>query len=399
MKKIRLGVSLYPEQESMEDIENYLKLASENGFEKVFTSLFSVDGTKEELINYFKNFTKVAHKYGMVVSGDCNSALFARLGAKADDLSVFKEMGIDIVRMDGAFNDERDVILVNNEDGIKIEFNASMSDITAKIIEQGGNPDNILTCHNFYPQRYTCPAFEVVNDTNNTLKKQGISVAMFLSSQKPGTHGPWPVSDGLPTVEEHRDIPVESQLKHMLAMDNVDEAIFGNAFAPEEEFKAIRKTMDEAYPVMDTLSHEDPFFGDMVKEYVPAGQIKRIPFKIHLEEGVTDLEKEDLFGSPVHLDLGDCMNYMLRDRLGRMLYKGKEFTPRKSDKPVFEKGDVLIVNDNCKHYAGEVQIVMKEMKNDGQRNLVGHIDPAEIMILDQIRGKDLYSFVDADQEA
>ena len=399
MKKIRLGVSLYPEQESMEDIDNYLKLASENGFEKVFTSLFSVEGTREELIGYFKNFTKVAHKYGMIVSGDCNSALFARLGAKADDLSVFKEMGIDIVRMDGVFNDERDVILVNNEDGIKIEFNASMSDITAKIIEQGGNPDHILTCHNFYPQRYTCPAFEVVNATNEALKKQGISVAMFLSSQKPGTHGPWPVSDGLPTIEEHRDIPVESQLKHMLAMDNVDEAIFGNAFAPEEEFKAICKTMEEAYPTLDTLSHEDPFFGDLLKEFVPAGQVKRIPLKIHLEEGISDLEKEDLFESPAHLDLGDCMNYMLRSRLGRMLYKGRDFIPRKSDKPVFEKGDVLIVNDNCKHYAGEVQIVMKEMKNDGQRNLVGRIDPDEIMILDQIRGKDLFSFVDADQKA
>ncbi|WP_304418331.1 MupG family TIM beta-alpha barrel fold protein, partial [Faecalibaculum rodentium] len=72
MEKIRLGISLYPEQESREDIERYLKTASEHGFTKVFTSLFSVEGTKEELVHYFRELTDLAHKYGMVVSGDCN---------------------------------------------------------------------------------------------------------------------------------------------------------------------------------------------------------------------------------------------------------------------------------------------------------------------------------------
>ena len=44
---LELGVSLYPEQETKEEIESYLKLASQNGFTKVFTSLFSIDGTNE----------------------------------------------------------------------------------------------------------------------------------------------------------------------------------------------------------------------------------------------------------------------------------------------------------------------------------------------------------------
>ena len=48
--------------------------------------MFSVSGTKEEIIAYFKDFTKIVHKYGMVVSGDCNSELFHRLGATETDL-------------------------------------------------------------------------------------------------------------------------------------------------------------------------------------------------------------------------------------------------------------------------------------------------------------------------
>lgn len=58
MEKIRLGISLYPEQESRQEIEDYLKMASEYGFEKVFTSLFSVEGSREELVAYFKELTK-----------------------------------------------------------------------------------------------------------------------------------------------------------------------------------------------------------------------------------------------------------------------------------------------------------------------------------------------------
>ena len=54
---LELGVSLYPEQETKEEIESYLKLASQNGFTKVFTSLFSIDGTNEEIFNFFKELT------------------------------------------------------------------------------------------------------------------------------------------------------------------------------------------------------------------------------------------------------------------------------------------------------------------------------------------------------
>ena len=41
---IQLGVSLYPEQETAEQIDAYLTLARRYGFTRVFTSLFSVQG-------------------------------------------------------------------------------------------------------------------------------------------------------------------------------------------------------------------------------------------------------------------------------------------------------------------------------------------------------------------
>ena len=61
MKKVMLGVSLYPEQETLEEIDAYLKKASTYGFKKVFTSMFSVPGTKEEIIAYFKDLNQLTH--------------------------------------------------------------------------------------------------------------------------------------------------------------------------------------------------------------------------------------------------------------------------------------------------------------------------------------------------
>lgn len=306
--------------------------------------MFSVSGIKEEIIAYFKDFTKIVHKYGMIVSGDCNSELFHRLEATETDLSVFKDIGVDILRMDFSFNDKRDATLINNKEGIKI----------------GVKPENISTCHNFYPERYTAPSLEAINDINNYWKAKNILVAIFISSLVKGSHGPWPVSDGLPTIEEHRDMPIEIQLKHCLALDNVDEIIIGNVYASDEEFKAIDQVMKQVY--VDIPKNESLGF---LADFVPHGLTKRIPFKIHLDKGITALEKEILFNYPSHSDLGDCMNYMLRLRWTRMIYKGKEIPCRPCDKAYYTRGDVVIVNDNLVHYRGEIQIVLKE-RNEGR---------------------------------
>ncbi len=386
---VRLGVSVYPEQETLKDIDAYLATASKYGFTKVFTSMFSVEGTKEEIISYFKNFTQIAHKYNMEVSGDCNGDFFKKMEATETDLSVFKEMGIDTIRMDFSFNDKRDAVLINNKDGIKIEMSTAFINVIEAAIANGADTHNLFTCHNFYPEKYTAPSLEAINELNNYWHSKGIPVAIFISSLVEGTHGPWPVSDGLPTIEEHRNWPIEVQLKHCLALDNIDEILIGNAFASEKEFEAIDKVMKEAFIHVPL----NPSFGSMA-DFIPHGDIKRIPFSIKLEEGITDLEKEILFQFPTHGDMGDCLNYMLRSRWTRVVYKGKSIPVRPCNKTHYTRGDVVIVNDNLAHYRAEIQIVLKDIPVDGQRNLLGHISEEEICFLDSIKGGDVFSFME-----
>ena len=105
---MKLGVSVYPEQETIEEIENYLKLANNYGFTRVFTSLFSVQDDKSKIISYFKKLSEIAHNNHMEVIGDCNSKFMQKMEATPSDLSVFEEMGFDVLRMDGVFGDYRD---------------------------------------------------------------------------------------------------------------------------------------------------------------------------------------------------------------------------------------------------------------------------------------------------
>ena len=376
---IQLGVSVYPEQETLEEISNYLELASSYGFKKVFTSMFTVEGDKNDIVNYFKSFCDIAHQYNMVVSGDVNTGFLQKMGATCDDLSIFKEIGIDILRLDSCYFDERDVKMINNPLGIGIEITAAFEKAAIKALENGADPAKFSACHNFYPQRYTGADIESVRDINNKFKKLGIRTVMFMSSNVKGAHGPKPVYDGLPTIEDHRTMSVEAQLKHIISFHNVDEVIFGNAFASREEFETVSEVIKACYPTIKKLDQ----YGTL-GNYLPHGDVERVAFKVELDKEVTELERKILLDFNYH-NAGEYIYYMIRSRWPRIFTKKLSIPLRPCDKKMFEVGDVLICNDNCSPYLGEIEIALKPMENDGQRNYLGHISEDEHIIFSEIK--------------
>lgn len=374
-----LGVSLYPEQESFEEIEAYLELAGKYGFKQIFTSMFSVPGEKDEVLAYFKKLCDVAHRYGMEVFADSNAYQLGKYGASETDLSVFKEIGLDAMRMDGCYGDERDVQLVNNKENIKIQFSCAMGNYVTKLakkLEKG----QITVCHNFYPQRYTGIRRSEFIEMNKTWNELGVEVSGFISSQNKDAHGPWPVKNGLPTCEAHREINVSAQVREMLAMGNVSCIIFGNAFATEEELKAVSEAVAASEKRYEETEIEKQI-NEITKSMFPEKGKKRVNLYLDAEEGLGEAEKKVLFDFKNHYDMGDSSEYMVRSRMGRMIF-GKEIIPaRPAAGDYFERGDVLIVNDNLSHYSGEVQICLKPMENDGQRNKAGHLSEEEMALI------------------
>ena len=105
-----------------------------------------------------------------------------------------------------------------------------------------------------------------------------------------------------------------------------------------------------------------------------------------------------------HWDRYDHSSFMLRSSMSRVWFKEKKSVQdgsvatvadkqidsqsipyRDPGKKVFTRGDVLVVNDNLAHYRGELEIVLTEIPNDGERNLVATVKPEELMLLDFVK--------------
>ncbi len=359
----RLGISIYPEHSTEEKDFAYMELAAKYGFTRIFTCLLSVKESKEGIINKFTRFVKKAHDLGYVVSVDTNPEVFQHLGATPLDIKPFADMGVDIIRLDGHFGDMEDIAITHNPYNIAIEFNGSCNMALDLFIERGANKHNMVVCHNFYPQRYTALGWEKFMEFTTKYKSLGLTMAAFVSSNNENTFGPWPVYAGLPTCEIHRGLPIDLQVRHLLATHLVDDILIGNAFATEEELKAMSEV-------------------DMTKT----------TFNIDLVDHVSEAELDILYNFH-HVGRGDASDYFVRSSYPRSVYRKKEIPVRDYDSPMFKKGDVVIVNDNLAHYRGELEIILKDMPNDGERNLVGRIPEQELIVLDLLKPEFPFGFI------
>lgn len=383
-----LGISLYPEQETMEEMKAYMELASKHGFSKIFTSMFSVSGEVEEVKRLFKRLCDLAHQFRMEVCIDANAMMLETYGASASDLRVFKEIGVDEIRMDMCFGDERDQMLVDNKEGIKIQFSAFMVNVVKPVVDKLSDPTRVMMCHNFYPQRYTGVSRKDFRQINAVWKAAGTGIAAFITSNDPNAHGPWPVKDGLPTIETHRYTSISYQIRDLIAMD-VDTIYVGNAFASAAELQEAKHTV-EMCTIQKTKEEEK--IEQQMHNLLPHLGEKKVVLRVDTIQNLSEVEKQILLSFDKHVDFGDSNEFMLRSRVTRINY-GKQTIPvRPQDKKVFSKGDVLIVNDNLPHYRGELQICRSEMENDGQRNLVGHLHENEQALMELIDSGTYFAF-------
>lgn len=373
----KLGISVYPDKSDINEVYAYMEKAASLGFTRIFTCFLSVPDDEREtyLKTTFKDFMKKAHELGFEVAADTNPEVFKLIGASPDNLKPFADLGLDIIRLDGNFGTQGDIAVTRNPYNIKIEFNASMDAGVELLINNGGNKDQIIMCHNFFPERYTGLDFDLFQEFNAYWKELNLHTAAFVSSNNEHTIGPWQVFCGLPTVEIMRGLPIDLQARYLLATGDVDDILVGNYPATDEELEALSKV-----------------------------NLQAIEFRVDEAEGITDNERAIMYEFAPHWDRYDRSSFMLRSSFARVWFKSQKSVQdptvssnvsyqvtsqsipyRDPGKPVFTKGDVLVVNDNLAHYRGELEIVLTEIPNDGERNLVATVKPEEIMLLDFIK--------------
>ncbi|WP_346676569.1 MupG family TIM beta-alpha barrel fold protein [Erysipelatoclostridium sp. An173] len=370
----KLGISVYPDKSPKEEVYAYMEKAAKLGFKRIFTCFLSIpEDKRESYLVEFKEFMTKAHELGFEVAADTNPEVFKLIGATPDNLKPFVDLGLDIIRMDGNFGTQGDIQLTRNQDNIRIEFNASMDSGVELLIKNGGNREQIIMCHNFFPERYTGLDFDLFQEYNRYWKELNLHTAAFVSSNNENTIGPWQVFCGLPTVEIMRGLPIDLQARLMLAAGNVDDILIGNYPATDEELEALSKINFQAI--------------EMRVDEVPE---------------ITANEQMIMYEFGPHWDRYDHSSFMLRSSMPRVKFKekasvqdfglssnqtvvDKNIPHHDCDKKVFTRGDVLIVNDNLAHYRGELEIVLTEIPNDGERNLVATIKEEELQLLDFIK--------------
>ncbi|MGL4570109.1 MAG: DUF871 domain-containing protein [Clostridium sp.] len=358
----RLGISIYEEKSTEKEIYEYIDRAKECGFSRIFSCLLSVTDTKENIVKKFKGINQYAKQKGFEVIVDVSPRVFDDLGISYKDLSFFKEIEADGLRLDAGFSGLEESLMTFNKEGLKIEIN--MSNNTSyidTIMDYIPNKDNLIACHNFYPHRYSGLNFDHFMKCTERFNKHGLRTAAFITSQNNDTFGPWPVTDGLPTLEMHRELPMDVQAKHLIAMGNINDIIISNCYPSEEELLKIK---------------------NMRKDMVT--------FDITLVQDVPEIEKKILFNE-LHFNRGDFSDNLIRSTQSRVKYKGHDFKLF-NPKEIIEKGDIVIESSEYGHYAGEVQIARENMKNSGKSNVVGKIREEEIFLLDYIKPWQKFSF-------
>lgn len=358
----RLGISLYPEHSTLEKDKAYITQAAKYGFKRIFTCLLSVEKERDVILVEFRDLIQHAHSYGMEVILDVAPFVFDKLGISYDDLSFFEEMNADGIRLDEGFDSLKEALMTYNPQHLGVEINASLgTKYLDNIMSHYPNLDNIITCHNFYPQRYSGISYEHFEKCSQDIKKLNVKVAAFVSSQVQNSYGPWPVNEGLCTLEMHRDLPIDVAARHLFATRLVDDVIIANCYASEEE--------------METLSKIDP---------------GKLTFKIEYEAPLHATEEKILF-EHAHFVRGDMSEYMARSTMPRVTFSN-ESVPAKNTRDL-KRGDVVIVNDTYARYKGELHIVLRDMPNDGRKNVIGHIPENEIMLLDYIKPWKTFGFM------
>ncbi|KRK41468.1 hypothetical protein FC63_GL001399 [Lactobacillus amylovorus DSM 20531] len=92
---------------------------------------------------------------------------------------------------------------------------------------------------------------------------------------------------------------------------------------------------------------------------------------------ISDIEK------PQHFRRGDMNEIVIRSTMPRVTYKDIPNPPHDNEEE-FQRGDVLIGNDNFGIYKNELQIVLKPHK-EPRKNKIGSIAKDELFLLDFIK--------------
>lgn len=335
---IDTGVSVYAGLSDYSKEENilYLKTCKEAGITHVFSSahINEAKTSQEEL----QSIIDECNKLGLKLSLDVSKPIM-------DKYAEFD--GLFALRLDYGFSDE-EIIELSKTASYFVELNAStLSYEHIKALIDGGiNTSRTRFTFNFYPKLYT--GHDIIDVYNKTkiCNEVGIYVGAFIPSH---TGFRPPMYEGLPTVEAHRKMDLNTAIEELKAC-GINGIYFGDAYASYDELQTLcNHNTDEVLLKLKLLTN--------------------------------DLSLEYLFNSSFRIR-PDLNSYILRVSSVRTTNEIKSFN--NVNRKLY---DVTIDNSKFKRYAGEINIVLQDLPKDERVNVIGKIEATDIIINNLKQGK------------
>ena len=335
------GISVYAglDDYSKEENVKYLRLAKDLGCTHVFSSahINEAKTSQEEL----QSIIDECNKLGLKLSLDVSKRII-------DKYNILE--GLFALRLDYGFTDE-EIIDLSNSAPYLVELNASTLSYEhiKSLIDNGINTSRTRFTFNFYPKLYS--GHDIIDVYNKTkiCNEVGIYVGAFIPSHigfRP------PMYEGLPTVETHRKMLLDNAIEELKAC-GINGIYFGDAYASSDEIKTlVMHNTDEVLIKLSIYNKDYNYLYDKA-------------FSIRPDLNSCILRVSSLRSSDEILSF---------NTVGRKKY------------------DVTVDNSKFKRYAGEINIVLKDLPCDERVNVVGKIESTSV-IVDKIKQGNRFKFI------
>lgn len=336
------GISIYLNEDIGRKQKEYMETAKQHGFNWVFTSLNIPEDDSSALRRRFEQLAQAAKEAGMELFADVSPVSLERIGLSMERAEELTGWGVAGLRVDYGIACSQIAVLSKK---MKVALNAStLTQLEyEEIISSGANLDHIEAWHNFYPRPETGLGKEYIQEKNKWLTSLGLSTMAFVpgDSDKRG-----PLFQGLPTLEKHRRSTPFAAALELIRELHTQKVLIGDpclskwAFQQFKQFKENSCIPLRAKGFTDTVLYE----GIQTNRPDPARDcIRSVESRGFAQRGSAAVE-------PFHTEA----------------------------RP---KGSVTVDNKRYLRYAGEMQIVRKDLPADKKVNVIGRVIAADLELL------------------
>ena len=319
------GVSIFPGLDySVEENVDYMERAYKNGIEYIFTSVHIPEPDRKRVKEEFEIILKEAEKRNMKVIVDISKGFF--------DEFCWEDYKIHALRLDFGF-DDNEITELSHKYNIQLNASAVSEEWMKRLVKSGLNINNLSVCHNYYPRNNTGISLELLTKRNSFFKKAGLKTMAFV----PGSEfRRGPLYEGLPTVENHRNVHILVSSQELLHA-GTDVILIGDSMAGEKELEAFGKA-EKGRWILPVL-----LFEEAKKQY------GNFLFQEHTERSDA---AEDVIRSEKIFKTGEVGVFNTGVRTA---------------------GAVTIDNKHYGRYAGSFQIMKKDLPPDFRVNVLGFV--------------------------